>query len=358
MWEQADFGAEADIIEAADWGFSFVPPAIEAKTPLIIQAHGSAGQIADHDPLEGEEVQGALERLTERSTLSLATSLQTYSIANAEFWRAETGRDVEMIRAAVPLTKGAATGAVSDRGLVIGRIQRWKGPHVLCQALDRLGEYAPGVDWFGRDTAFGRQGRLTGADLAERYPRVWNRRIEPRAPIPTVEVARRQAGALFNLVPSSWDVFNFTAAEAMASGRPTIVSTGAGASELVVDGENGFLFASEDAASLVGAIESVLTMSPLRLAEIGAAGRETVRRELDPMTIAAARIAAYRSAIATFAARAPAPIGGWLGEICRPSAVGPVGNAFLGQHPMRTLASHLVQRAWGKVGPAIGRKRS
>ena len=161
---------------------------------------------------------------------------------------------------------------------------------------------------------------------------------------------------MFNLVPSSWDVFNFTAAEAMASARPTIVSTGAGASELIVDGENGFLFAAEDAAGLAETIERVLSASPARLAEIGAAGRETVRRELDPAKIAADRVAAYRAAIDAFAAAPPSPVGGWLGEICRPSAAGSADGAFLEQHSMRTLAGHLAKRARDKV-TAIGRRR-
>ena len=65
--------------------------------------------------------------------------------------------------------------------------------------------------------------------------------------------------ALFNLVPSLWDVFNFTAIEAMASGRPTIVSDGAGASELIEDGANGFVFRSGDANALATAIERLIT---------------------------------------------------------------------------------------------------
>lgn len=28
MWEQADYGLDADIVEATDWGLSFVPPAL------------------------------------------------------------------------------------------------------------------------------------------------------------------------------------------------------------------------------------------------------------------------------------------------------------------------------------------
>ena len=57
MWEQADYGNNADIVEATDWGLLFVPPAVDAARPLVVQCHGSIGQIADHDPVAGEEAE-------------------------------------------------------------------------------------------------------------------------------------------------------------------------------------------------------------------------------------------------------------------------------------------------------------
>jgi glycogen synthase len=160
---------------------------------------------------------------------------------------------------------------------------------------------------------------------------------------------RRQSSALFNIVPSTWDVFNFTAVEAMASGRPTIVSTGAGASELIEDGVNGFLFANEDSDSLAEAMQRVLSESPARLAEIGQAGRNTIRAALDPSTTAAKRVAVYRAAIDAFRARQPAPIGGWLGAICRPSEGVENDMSFLENLPLRALTKHVATRISRKV---------
>jgi glycosyltransferase involved in cell wall biosynthesis len=355
MWEQGDFGAGADIVEATDWGLLFLPPVMEARSPIVVQGHGSIGQIAVHDHLLGEETQNALERLIESQALSSWAPFQTYSRANAEFWRVESGADVQMIRPAIAVRQSVSTLAPSARGLVVGRIQRWKGPDTVCTALRVLGNRAPDIDWFGRDMAFGRQGTSTGQNLAKSFPDVWGKSVVSHPSIPPEEVQRAQAGALFNLVPSTWDVFNFTAAEAMASGRPTIISTGAGASELVIDGENGFLFTAGDAQALAGVIERVLASPPLRLIEIGAAGRETARRELDPSAIAAARVSAYRSAIDAFNESPPTPIDGWLGEICRPDAAGPVNGAFLDQIPVRTLAAHLVRRIQTRLRSAVSK---
>jgi len=294
MWEQANYGADIDVIEATDWGLLFVPPAIEATRPLIVQCHGSIGQIADHDPIAGEECDNLFARLIERSVLSVAGTIQTHSRANAGFWRSETGREITVIAPAWFRSDIFEPQHSTDRGLVVGRLQRWKGPVVLCEALRRLGCSAPCVDWVGRDTAWGARDGSAAKHLAQIYPDVWQTKFVHCAPISPAEVARRQARALFNIVPSTWDVFNFTVVEAMVSGRPAVVSTGAGASELIEDGVNGYLFINESADALAGAIERVLSESRIRLAEIGREGRNTIRAALDPKTIAAQRLAAYQ----------------------------------------------------------------
>jgi hypothetical protein len=146
-------------------------------------------------------------------------------------------------------------------------------------------------------------------------------------------------------VPSTWDVFNFTAVEAMASGRPTIISTGAGAHELIEDGQNGYVFPSGNAEGLASTIDRVLAASPAQQAEIGRAAQATIRRELDPPTIAAQRVAAYRSTIDAFRNRRPA-VHKTLGEMCRPKDRASAGDdaSFLHQVPLRTLVRHVMGR--------------
>src|SRR6266536_4220905 len=268
MWEQADYGEGCDIVEACDWGLLFVPPAIEATRPLVVQCHGSVGQIAVYDPIAGEETQNLLLRLIERAALAAAQSVQTSSRANAAFWHRETGRDIGIIRPAWAQLAASAIQQPNRRGLVVGRVQRWKGPEILCAALQRLGNRSPAVDWIGRDMAWGARESSSASHLLRAFPNVWGQRINHCLPAAPQEIARRQATALFNLVPSTWDVFNFTAVEAMASGRPTIISTAAGASELIEDQANGYLFKSGDAAALAAAVDHLLSETPARLAAI------------------------------------------------------------------------------------------
>ncbi len=60
--------------------------------------------------------------------------------------------------------------------------------------------------------------------------------------------------------------------EAMASGLPVIASRIAGSEELVVDGETGLLFPSEDVDSLRAALRKLLTDAALRQ-KMGSASR-------------------------------------------------------------------------------------
>ena len=101
--------------------------------------------------LEARETQSVLIRLIERAGLG-RSNLQTLSGANASFWRAETGSDAAIIHPAWQRTEEPAPQALGNRGLVVGRVQRWKGPQVLCAALNLLGSRAPDFDWIGKDT--------------------------------------------------------------------------------------------------------------------------------------------------------------------------------------------------------------
>lgn len=350
MWEQANFGEGADIVEASDWGLLFVPPALDSTCPLLVQCHGSIGQIAERDPISGEETQDLLTRLLERAILAGVDTVQTYSCANSAYWQTLTGRSALMSRPAWRPSDGEPAHELTNRGLVVGRIQRWKGPQDLCAAIDLLGHRAPHIDWIGRDTPFAHRQTSTARYLSKTYSAIWANKIVHHAPIAAEQVRSRQAAALFNLVPSTWDVFNFTAVEAMASGRPAIVSTGAGASELIEDGLNGYTFPAGNPEKLAAAMDRVLSESPARLADIGRAAQATVRSALDPATSAEQRISAYRSTIQAAPQNHTPLTYAWLDEICRPTnGDRRQESSFLDQVPLRTLVRHVGGRLADKV---------
>ena len=350
IWEQAGFGDKFDVVEACDWGLLFVAPVVKASGPVVVQCHGSIGQIAEHDPIAGEEAQDALVQLIERAGMSFADAVQSYSAANAGFWSREVGRSVDCIHPAWTASAPVEHDGLGSRGLVVGRVQRWKGPQIVCDALRRMGGNAPQIDWIGRDTAWGARGTSSMAHLAQAYPGVWGEIIAPLPPVSPDEVARRQAGALFNLVPSTWDVFNFTAVEALGSGRPTIVSTGAGASELVEDGVNGFTFDAGDPELLAATLDKLMAHSSRRLQEIGQNGRETVRLALDPDKIAEIRVEAYRSTAVEYAAKSGATCSPWLNELLTPGDDNYEETmSFLDHHPLRSILKYALLRCGRKI---------
>jgi glycosyltransferase involved in cell wall biosynthesis len=77
------------------------------------------------------------------------------------------------------------------------------------------------------------------------------------------------------VVPSRFEGFGLTAAEAMAAGRPVIASDIFGLKEVVKDNETGILFPVNDANALMSAISRLLDDPELR-ERYGIAGRERV----------------------------------------------------------------------------------
>jgi glycosyltransferase involved in cell wall biosynthesis len=348
LWEQALCGESVDIVEACDWGLLSVPPIIDGGTPVIVQCHGSVGQISVHDPFEGQQVESAFVRLLERSLLSMS-NMQTYSRANAAFWERETGRAVQVLRPAFRADVHS-TGPLEECGLVVGRVQRWKGPATLCDALQALGASAPNLDWIGRDAKWGSISKSSSSHLRSAYPDIWGPRVNHIGVQSVEEVRRRQSVALFNLAPSTWDVFNFTAIEAMSSGRPTIVSDGAGASELIQDGVNGFLFEANNATALASAIERTLSEPRSRSVEIGRAAQETIRAVCDPRMIALKRVAAYNSSIIDFRSSHRGSPSLWLNDICSPRE--PSNDrqlAFLENQPLSAIIAFALRRLRSKM---------
>lgn len=338
--EQMDFGRSFDVIEATDWGLLFAPFVIAGSVPTNVQCHASIGQISVHDPMAEDELASALVKSLESQLFSRCQSLQTLSQANADFWKRETGRSVSVQYPAFA-PQDSLYDELSSDGLVVGRFQRWKGPDVLAEALRRMGDEAPIVNWVGRDLPWGSTQRMTSAHIKKNYPSVFGKSIKLFGTISPTEVRRRQANAKFNLVPSTWDVFNFTAVEALDSGRPTIVSRGAGASELIDDGRNGFLFDPNDPDSLLSALRRVQELSANECASIGAAAAATVREKLDPIMVGQQRLTHYRRLTQN-----PVMLSGWAAEIATPrDTFGETKDLrFLDDFSLKRILSYLQKR--------------
>ncbi|MCA3693459.1 glycosyltransferase family 4 protein [Aquidulcibacter sp.] len=350
-WEQAQVHGPFDVVEATDFGLLMVPPILEAKIPVVMQMHGSIGQIHSYDPNTGEELAGLMALAIETEVARAATMIQTHSRANRNYWARATGRhDIELLlpawapSTAVELTSPDVRQVIS----VFGRIQMWKGPKVLSEALEQIPN-CPDVHWYGRDLIDSETGLgSTKAELRKLYPTIWENRIITHAPVPPEAVQALQASSLLNLVPSTWDVFNFTVAEAMASGRPVICSDRAGAAELIEDGVTGFVYDGSSARALATALQRAAQRDPRDLTRIGIAAKERILSTLQPDKIAIERLNAYKAAINSKVAVGEVP--DWLRQLATPKGVTGSNYRFLEKLPLRPLIDHILVRTARKLG--------
>jgi len=348
LWELADGGVGYDVVETTDWGLLFVPWVVAPnRPPLVVQLHGSVAQIAAHDPLRGQELSAILAQLVEHVGLVGAEELQTYATANARWWEERLGRQVHVLLPGLESQEQPSFEGGGTAGLVVGRVQLWKGPDVLCEAVALLGDRCPPFAWVGRDTVDGATGGSFAARLTRRYPHVWGSRVRPLGAKGFADTAALLRQAALVVVPSRWDVFNFVVVEAMAAGVPVVVSTGAGASQLVEDGRTGFTVPAGDAEALARAIQRVTALAPQERRALVQAAYETVRQHLDPAATARQRVLRYQALAAGTIPRAAVPAA--LRAALSPGQPLADPLAFLFQQPLRGLLSHVGKRLWAKV---------
>jgi glycosyltransferase involved in cell wall biosynthesis len=354
-WRLARGGDGFDVVETTDYGTLFAPwAALGDRPPLVVQLHGSNGQLMGHDPLAGEETEACVTRLMEVSLLRGADELQSYGGPNAREWAALLGREVVHLWPAWRPQEGSKPAALlaNVAGLVVGRVQSWKGPSVLCEALRALGRDAPTIGWVGADTYCRRKGYWTGDRLRATYPELWGQKLVPFGRRNPQEAASLQAAAGFVVVPSTWDVFNFSAAEAMGRGRVVICSEGAGAAALIRDGESGFRCPAGDATALAERIRRAYEgLNDDHSRRMGAAAQAAVAAELDPAKIAGQRLARYE-ALAKGRTPADRPDLSGLTGFGEPSE-DPL--ALLDGLPLRRLVRYALQRGLARLLKAFGR---
>ncbi|MEI8287844.1 MAG: glycosyltransferase family 4 protein [Verrucomicrobiota bacterium] len=320
-FHQCDGGAGFDVVESTDWMLLLAPWVVaKGKAPVVVSLHGSCGQVDWYGQPDRSFADSDFVRLIETALIRQAMTVHANSRNNAEFWIRQTARPVAVIPPAFPGPAKAALNPppVREVGLVVGRLQSWKGPHVLCEALRLVP--AARVEWIGRDTVWNSTGELTSSFLARQYSDVFGSRLIHRSPAPHAEVLRQMQGAKFVCVPSTWDVFNLTAAEALASGTPLICSSGAGAEMLVAHGVNGFRFESGNADALAACLRAVLAQSTGERDQMVERAGKTIQAQLAPDHIATLLTTRYqeirRRGISTQGDE-------WLEHLLTPAAANP-----------------------------------
>ncbi len=333
-------GRGFDVVETTDWGMLYVPwLAREPRiVPVVVQLHGSPGQIGFRDPLAGYEISDMLTRMLETALLPRADELQTPGPGVAAEWRNLLTREVRHLPPAWFSENEEINSTRADFGLVASRLQDWKGPEVLCKALEMLGDSAPEIRWAGRDHPRHALESSMSVYLAGKYPSVWQKKfvhLGGRSPADTKELQR---SARFVIHPSTWDCFPLAAVEAMALGKVLICSQGAGVADLIEHGVNGYTFSSGDFQQLAALLMQVSQLDSESLTRIGREAQRTVNTILNADAITQERLKIYRGLRA--APREPHP---WLERLFGPQRTG-TDLRFLDAMPLRPLAQYGLRR--------------
>ena len=154
---------------------------------------------------------------------------------------------------------------------IVGRLQRWKGMHILVEAMPKVLETYPDAHCVvvGGDHAF-----------EPDYPAFLRERIDALHLKNTVTLAGLQSNvpewmqAMDVIVHASdHEPFGIVVIEAMALGKPVVAGNTAGPTEIITDGVHGLLTPYGDAPALAAAILRYLD-EPEYARQTGAAARQ------------------------------------------------------------------------------------
>lgn len=135
--------------------------------------------------------------------------------------------------------------------LYVGTICDWKGVGDLCEAVSLLTNEGVNI----RLTMIGKQG-VYAELLKEKYQgQTW---FNMQGFTPHEEVMQMYAQADVVCFPSWWENFPMVCLEAMSQGAIVLGSNSGGMSEIINDGEDGFLVTPKDAKRIVNRIKEIL----------------------------------------------------------------------------------------------------
>lgn len=273
MYELAEsLKQKFDAVITTDWGFGFIPWIIRQQTPVIVHLHGSVGQINFFDTPSGWEFWSAIYLQIESGLLSFANELVTHSVQNSKFWKQRLFSDqqISLVSPIIALRKKysleGSPNLNQSVGMVVGRIQNWKGPIQLCEAIKLLPKEKQNklkIYWIGRDTIYSKTGYSTSNFLLKNYADIWGKKIEPVGEKNRDELEAFYQLSGWALVPSTWDMFNITAAEHLLHKKPLLCSKAAGVSDFLTP-ESALLF-DNTPPDLANAIERAMDLDPFDL---------------------------------------------------------------------------------------------
>jgi len=274
--------------------------------PFAVQLFGPASLVQRWDGRRVPRVRARVEAWVEQRPASRASlviaATQRFADLIIREWSLDQAR-TRVIRNPLDLVlfrPGDGRAPDPKTVLFVGHLQRLKGLATLAAAIPGVVAQHPDVQvrLVGNDTNSAPDGTSMKRYLT-RYlgERGFLDRVQFIDPVPQAELVSLYQRCTVFVLPSLHDVYPNAVLEAMACARPVVVTTTVGTSEIITDGETGFLVSPEDPPALASAISRVLAMPRSNREEIGARARRTVERLCAAPIIAAQTVDAYRDVL-------------------------------------------------------------
>ncbi len=303
-------GVDFDVIEIPDWGAEGWALALVHNKPIVAQLHTPLPVISRYHTVQNERDWAWASRLeyfavhrADVITLPTLTHLNSFYEVG---WLG--GREVMAIPHAVDWYRWSHATPVQESPptvLFLGRLEGTKSPELLVQAMRIIRRSVPNA----RALFVGRSiGEREGLPYLE-WVKLEAHKVggcEFVGQVPRNDVLRFLSMSRVLAVPSHFEGYCMAALEAMAAGRPVVVTEATGVAELVRKVDAGGVVPVRDPEALAAALLPFLS-DVSYAAVVGERARVAVRTELDLDRIAGKREEAYRQAIAIFNGRSRDP---------------------------------------------------
>jgi glycosyltransferase involved in cell wall biosynthesis len=275
--------------------------------PFVVHLHGPASVLQRWDGRRIPPVRRRVERWIERRPARRASLLIAGTRWFADLMTKEWGLDARRIRIIRnPIDTDQFRPSVNGAGprsrtiLFAGHLQWFKGVSVLAAAVPRVLSRHPEARFLfvGNDTRSAPGGGSLKA-YVEQELRAAGALDRTRFvdPVPAAELVRHYHESAGLVLPSFQEVYGNVVVEAMACGRPCVVTRTVGAAELVVPGKSGFVVPPNDPDALAHALGELLDLPDDARSRMGHEGRRTVELSCAAEVIASETVKAYREVL-------------------------------------------------------------
>lgn len=157
------------------------------------------------------------------------------------------------------------------RILFVGRLERRKGVDLFLEAAQKILPRLQNVEFhlIGKDTPNTELAGRTYREIFQNDTHVSDdlkERVQFMGAVSEADLISAYAEADIFCLPSRYESFGLVLLEAMVFGMPVVAANIGGMREIVRDGENGFLFESENSAELARVLERLIENPALRSA--------------------------------------------------------------------------------------------